>query len=66
MNSPLNLVYVGTVRYLLDRLSGDKFIWIFCESFLCTGYVFELRKLLHKYYESSVYVLDGFDGVFVL
>ncbi len=66
MGSPLNLVYVGTVRYLLDRFPGDKFLCIFCESFLCAGYVTELRILLHKYYDCSVFAIDGFDGVFVI
>ena len=66
MNSPLTLVYVGTVGKLLDRFSGDKFIWVFCESFLCTGYVTEMRKLLRKYYDNSIFAVDGFDAVFVL
>lgn len=60
------MVYVGSVGALLDRFSGDKFLWIFCESFLVTGYVTELRKLLRQYRDNSVFALDGFDGVFVL
>lgn len=60
------LVFVGTLEGLLDRFPGDKFLCIFCESFLVTGYVTELRKLLRHYRENSVFALDGFDGVFVL
>lgn len=62
----LNLVYVGTVKGILDVNSGDRFLWFFCESFEVAGYVTELRKLLSKYYENSVFALDGLNGVFVI
>ena len=64
--SGIKVFYVGSVGKLLDRFPGDKFIWVFCESFLCTGYVSEMRKLLRKYYDNSIFAVDGFDGVFVL
>ena len=64
--SGIKVCYVGTVGNLLERFPGDKFIWVFCESFLCTGYVSELRKLLRKYYDNSIFAVDGFDAVFVL
>lgn len=62
----LQLVYVGTVKGILDKNPADRFLWFFCESFEVAGYVTELRKLLIKYYENSVFALDGFNGVFVI
>lgn len=62
----LQLVYVGTVKGILDKNPSDRFLWFFCESFEVAGYVTELRKLLSKYYENSVFALDGFNGVFVI
>lgn len=62
----LQLVYVGTVKGILDKNPPDRFLWFFCECFEVAGYVTELRKLLSKYYENSVFALDGFNGVFVI
>ena len=48
---------VGTLGGLLERKKPDEFVVIVADSFIVSGYVYELRSLLSRFRECTLYAM---------
>lgn len=48
---------VGTLGGLLEKKKPDDFVMIVADSFVISGYVYELRSLLSRFRDCSLYAM---------